>query len=122
MIGQAVRRAEDKRFITGRGTYTDDIRLPGLLSAVFVRSPLPSARITRLDAGEALSVPGVRHVLTARELAGHVRAIPLIRRPPNADRLPSIGWSRPISSTTGFRRSSRNCWTSRKRPPCMPST
>lgn len=90
MIGQAVRRAEDKRFITGRGTYTDDIRLPGLLSAVFVRSPLPSARITRLDAGEALSVPGVRHVLTARELAGHLRAIPLIRRPPNADRLPSI--------------------------------
>ena len=90
MIGRSVRRSEDKRLITGRGTFTDDIHLPGMLYGAFVRSPFASARILRLDATEALRVPGVRAVFTARDLDGHVRPIPLIRRPPNADSLPLI--------------------------------
>lgn len=90
MIGQSVRRSEDKRLITGHGTFTDDIRLPNLLHAVFIRSSMPSAQIVRLDASKALSIPGVRAVLTANDLTGNVGTIPLIRRPPNADSLPAI--------------------------------
>ncbi len=45
MIGQSVKRVEDKRFITGKGRYTDDIILPGQTYASFVRSPYAHAKI-----------------------------------------------------------------------------
>ena len=67
-IGAAVRRKEDARFLTGRGTYTDDINRPGQLHAHIVRSPFGHARIAGIDTSGAESAPGVVVVLTAKEL------------------------------------------------------
>src|SRR5215813_13849252 len=68
-IGAAVRRKEDLRFITGKGQYTDDVIRPGETRAVFVRSPHAHAKIERIDASAAKSLPGVVAVLTGAELA-----------------------------------------------------
>jgi carbon-monoxide dehydrogenase large subunit len=68
-IGAAVRRKEDLRFITGKGQYTDDVIRPGETRAVFVRSPHAHAKIKRIDASAAKSLPGVVAVLTGAELA-----------------------------------------------------
>jgi aerobic carbon-monoxide dehydrogenase large subunit len=63
-IGQAVRRKEDVRFITGTGRFTDDIRLDGEAHAYFLRSPHAHARIAAIDTAAAKSAPGVLAVLT----------------------------------------------------------
>ena len=67
-VGQSVKRAEDPRLLTGRGRYIDDVVLPGLLHAAFVRSPIAHGRITRLSVEAARRVPGVVAVFTAAEL------------------------------------------------------
>ncbi|HWP34050.1 MAG TPA: xanthine dehydrogenase family protein molybdopterin-binding subunit [Thermodesulfobacteriota bacterium] len=67
-VGQPVLRKEDYRFLTGQGRYTDDIVLPGMLHAAFVRSPYAHARIGRIDASRALALPGVVAVLTGEEV------------------------------------------------------
>jgi carbon-monoxide dehydrogenase large subunit len=67
-VGRSVRRAEDPRLLTGRGRYTDDVDLPGMLELMFVRSPLPHARIKAIDASSALASPGVERVLTIEDL------------------------------------------------------
>src|SRR5437763_11180262 len=67
-IGHSVRRKEDPRFIRGRGTYVDDVKLPGMLYMDIVRSPYAHATITRIDAAEALKVPGVAAVITGTDL------------------------------------------------------
>ncbi|HEX3431667.1 MAG TPA: xanthine dehydrogenase family protein molybdopterin-binding subunit [Rhizomicrobium sp.] len=63
-VGQAVRRTEDIRFLTGRGRYTDDLRFPRETFACFVRSPHAHARIVGIDIGAAIAAPGVIGVLT----------------------------------------------------------
>jgi len=82
MIGISVKRREDPRLVTGRGTFTDDLRPPGLCYLAFVRSPYAHARILAIDPSQAQALPGVVAVLTARDLQDRVRPIPLIRRPP----------------------------------------
>ena len=67
-IGAAVRRKEDYRFITGSGRYTDDINRPRQLHAVIVRSPLPHARIRRIDSAAAKAVRGVVAVFTGADM------------------------------------------------------
>jgi carbon-monoxide dehydrogenase large subunit len=67
-IGQRVARKEDKRFITGKGRYTDDMKLPGMTHAIFVRSPHAHAKVTSIDTAKAASMPGVVAVLTGAEL------------------------------------------------------
>ena len=67
-VGDAVLRKEDRKFVTGEGRYVDDLKLPGMLHAVFVRSPFGHARITSIDASTALAMPGVRAVLTHETL------------------------------------------------------
>jgi carbon-monoxide dehydrogenase large subunit len=66
--GARVARVEDARLLTGRGTYVDDISLPGMLHACFVRSPFARAAIRGIDTTEAEALPGVRHVFTAADL------------------------------------------------------
>jgi carbon-monoxide dehydrogenase large subunit len=66
--GARVKRVEDARLLTGRGTFVDDVSLPGMLHACFVRSPLARAAIRRIDASAALALPGVRFVFTAADL------------------------------------------------------
>jgi carbon-monoxide dehydrogenase large subunit len=68
-IGAAVRRKEDLRFLTGKGTYTDDINRPGQLHAYVLRSPHAHAEITRIDTSGAKAAPGVAAVYTSADLA-----------------------------------------------------
>jgi carbon-monoxide dehydrogenase large subunit len=68
-IGQPVRRVEDRRFITGRGRYLDDIDRPRQVHAVFLRSPHAHAMIGAIDINAAAAVPGVVAVLTGADLA-----------------------------------------------------
>ncbi len=68
-IGARVARKEDKRFITGRGRYTDDMRVPGMHYAAFARSPHAHARIRSIDVSAAQAMPGVDGVLTGEQLA-----------------------------------------------------
>src|ERR1700691_3376900 len=67
-IASPVRRKEDHRFLTGRGTYTDDINRPHQLHAVFVRSPHAHAELGRIDTAAAKSAPGVVALYTAADL------------------------------------------------------
>src|SRR5262249_25198042 len=67
-IGARVLRKEDRRLVTGRGRYVDDIRVDGLLHAAIVRSPHAHARIGAIDCRGTLRVPGVVAALVARDL------------------------------------------------------
>ncbi len=67
-IGARVVRKEDKRFITGKGRYVDDIKLLGMTHAHFIRSPHAHAKVKKIDSSAALQMPGVVAVLTGREL------------------------------------------------------
>src|SRR5262245_13849394 len=67
-LGRSVKRKEDPRFIRGKGTYVDDVTLPGMLFLDIARSPYAHARITRIDKEPALAVPGVLAVITGADL------------------------------------------------------
>jgi carbon-monoxide dehydrogenase large subunit len=67
-IGCARKRKEDPRFIQGKGTYVDDIKLPGMVFGDIVRSPYAHARIKSINKERALELPGVHAVLTAEDL------------------------------------------------------
>jgi carbon-monoxide dehydrogenase large subunit len=69
-VGRPVERKEDYRFVTGSGTYTDDIVLPGQAYGCFLRSPHAHAAIRAIDTAAASASPGVLAVYTARDLAG----------------------------------------------------
>jgi len=68
-IAQSVPRTEDPRLLTGGGRYTGDLVLPGTLHAVFVRSTVAHGVLRAVDTAAAAVAPGVRLVLTGRELA-----------------------------------------------------
>lgn len=68
-IGAPVRRREDKRFLTGKGRYTDDINRPGQLYAYFLRSPVAHAKVSRVETAEAEAAPGVVAVFTGQDMA-----------------------------------------------------
>jgi aerobic carbon-monoxide dehydrogenase large subunit len=76
MIGAPVRRREDRRLLTGAGTYLDDVDLPGCYEAAFLRSPHAAARVLAMDTSAAKAVPGVIGVWTGRELADLLKPIP----------------------------------------------
>ncbi len=69
-IGARVARKEDRRFITGAGRYVDDMVVPGMKHAAFVRSPHAHADIKKIDVKKAQTMPGVIGVLTGKELKG----------------------------------------------------
>ncbi|HVR40688.1 MAG TPA: carbon monoxide dehydrogenase, partial [Thermoanaerobaculia bacterium] len=79
-LGVSRLRKEDARFIRGRGTYVDDIKLPGMLYGAMVRSPYAHARIKSINKAKALAVPGVAAVLTADDL-----------KPVNLHWMPTLG-------------------------------
>ncbi|MGM0605365.1 MAG: aerobic carbon-monoxide dehydrogenase large subunit [Halobacteriota archaeon] len=70
-MGERVTRREDKRFITGRGNYVDDIKKPGMLHCEIVRSPHAHARIESIDTSRAEALDGVVAVLTAEDLLAY---------------------------------------------------
>ncbi len=69
LIGQSVPRSNAPRAVAGRGRYTDDLALPRMLHAAFLRSPHAHARIVKIDTSIASTMPGVVRVATGAELA-----------------------------------------------------
>ena len=75
-IGEAVRRKEDYRFLTGGGQYTDDVNLANQRYAVFVRSPHAHAAIKSIDVSKAEAMPGVAKVFTGKDVEGKMGGLP----------------------------------------------
>jgi carbon-monoxide dehydrogenase large subunit len=67
MIGQPLPRLEDRRFTTGKGSYTDDIRIDGQAYAAFLRSPHAHAALRAIDTSAACAAPGVLAVLVGQD-------------------------------------------------------
>lgn len=70
-IGRSVPRPRAERLLAGQGRYTDDISLPRMMHAAFLRSPHPHARIASIDVSKAAQSPGVVRVVTGTEIAAH---------------------------------------------------
>ncbi len=75
-VGQARRRKEDARLITGRTHWTDNIQLPGMLHLAVLRSPVAHAWISAIDVADARQRPGVVAVFTGRDLAEEQGSLP----------------------------------------------
>jgi carbon-monoxide dehydrogenase large subunit len=67
-MGHSIKRKEDPRFIRGKGTYVDDVQLPGMLYLDIVRSPHAHAKIVKIDSTKAMAVKGVLAVITGKDL------------------------------------------------------
>jgi carbon-monoxide dehydrogenase large subunit len=90
-IGQPVRRVEDQRFITGHGSYLDDIARPRQSHAFMLRSPHAHARIGAIDTAVALAAPGVLAILTGDDLARDgIGGIPCLSAVTNRDGTSSV--------------------------------
>jgi carbon-monoxide dehydrogenase large subunit len=88
-LSQSVRRVEDPRLLTGRGSYTDDISLPGQAHGTVLRSPHAHARITGIDISGAVAVPGVLAVITGADLkAAGLGEVPCVIPLKNRDGTP----------------------------------
>lgn len=68
-MGHSVKRKEDARFLHGKGNYVDDVKLPGQLTMVMVRSPYAYAKIKSINKEKALAIDGVLAVITGEDLA-----------------------------------------------------
>jgi carbon-monoxide dehydrogenase large subunit len=91
--GASIKRSEDPRILTGAGRYVDDIKLPGMLHAAFVRSPLAHARVLSVDVSAARALPGVVAAFTGADL----EAITV----PGPDALMALmGWAGPTPEFT----------------------
>ncbi len=79
-FGASAKRKEDPAFLRGEGRYIDDIRLPEMLHAAFVRSPYSHAKVGRIDKTAALAVPGVHAVIVFADLPQSVQrqTLPLL--------------------------------------------
>lgn len=76
-IGRPLERSEDLRFVTGRGRYVDDLKFPGMLHAVVVRSSHAHALLRGINASAARALPGVAGVFTFADIAAHAAPIPV---------------------------------------------
>jgi carbon-monoxide dehydrogenase large subunit len=81
-FGAPLKRNEDARLLSGRAQFVDDVKLPGMLHAAFVRSPHAHARIVSIDASAARARDGVVAVFTADDLGDYWRPGPVIVPPP----------------------------------------
>src|SRR5262249_14591126 len=70
VVGTPVTREDGPEKVSGQTCYSGDLMLPGMLWGKVLRSPLPHARILRIDTAGASKLPGVHAVLTGRDLAG----------------------------------------------------
>ncbi len=81
-VGAAVRRREDPRLLRGEGRFLDDVTLPGMLHAAFLRSPHAHARLRAVCTDRARALPGVAAVFTFADLARWLKPLPLFGAPP----------------------------------------
>jgi carbon-monoxide dehydrogenase large subunit len=86
-LAQPVRRVEDPRLLKGAGRYTDDIVLPDMLHGIVLRSPHAAAKIAAIDTRAAVSLPGVKAIYTAADLA--------------ADRIGTLPCATPLENRDG---------------------
>ncbi len=77
LVGRAVERMEDARFLAGAGVFADDLVRENMLHAVILRSPVAHARIAGIDTAAALAIPGVHAVITAVDIGADIPVIPL---------------------------------------------
>jgi len=84
LFGARIKRRDDPQLITGKATYTDDVKLPGAVYAAIVRSPHAHARITRIDTKKAKATKGVLAVYTGRDVADKLSPVPCAWLIPNA--------------------------------------
>ena len=94
--GKAVKRLEDQQLLLGAGQYTNDVSLAGQSYLVFLRSPYPHAKSTRLDCSSAKAMPGVHGLITAQDLLD--AGVKPMARPMNFKRADGS----PLSSTTRY--------------------
>lgn len=85
LFGSGIRRREDPRLLTGRATYTDDVKLPGMTHLAILRSPYAHARINRVDTRAARKAPGVLAVYTGADLRERVIPVPCAWNVPGCD-------------------------------------
>ncbi|MBE9606092.1 xanthine dehydrogenase family protein molybdopterin-binding subunit [Acetobacteraceae bacterium H6797] len=81
-VGRPVRRNEDPALLTGRALFVDDVELPGMLHAAFLRSPHAHARILSIDTSAAAQRDGVHAIYTAEDLGDYWKPGPLLVPPP----------------------------------------
>ena len=81
-FGKRIKRNEDPRLLMGQALYTDDVHLPNMAHAAFVRSPYAHARILDIDVSAALARPGVLAIYTADDLGDYWQPGPLLVSPP----------------------------------------
>ena len=84
-VGTALKRKEDPKLITGRGQYTDDISLPGMLHATMVRSPEAHAKIVSIDTSDARAHDGIVGVYTVEDLSDVAAPMPMAWVPPGIE-------------------------------------
>jgi carbon-monoxide dehydrogenase large subunit len=82
LIGERVKRREDRRLLTGKATFIDDIHLPDMVHAAVLRSPHAKARFTTIDASAALALPGVLAVISHEDLGDANATMPLLNHDP----------------------------------------
>jgi aerobic carbon-monoxide dehydrogenase large subunit len=81
-FGAPVKRNEDRKLLTGQALFIDDVELPDMLHAAFLRSHVAHARIKRIDVAKALKRPGVAAVYTAADLGAYWKPGPILVPPP----------------------------------------
>jgi aerobic carbon-monoxide dehydrogenase large subunit len=81
-FGERIKRNEDPRLLMGQALYVDDVDLPNMLHAAFVRSPYAHARIKNIDVSQALQREGVAAIYTANDLGDYWKPGPLLVSPP----------------------------------------
>src|SRR5258705_96061 len=81
-FGEPVKRNEDRRLLTGQALFIDDIELPGMLHAAFLRSQIAHARIISIDVSRALRRPGVVAAYVAGDLGDYWQPGPILVPPP----------------------------------------
>ncbi len=81
-VGKRIKRNEDPRLLTGQALFVDDVDLPGMLHAAFLRSAYAHARVTNIDVSAAKARPGVVAVYTAEDMGDFWRPGPSLVPPP----------------------------------------
>ena len=87
-FGERIKRNEDPRLLTGQALFVDDVHLPNMAHAAFLRSPYAHARLGSVDTSRALEREGVIAVYTADDLGDYWRRGPLNVSPPPVERIP----------------------------------
>ncbi|HSJ90339.1 MAG TPA: xanthine dehydrogenase family protein molybdopterin-binding subunit [Anaerolineales bacterium] len=86
-FGERIKRNEDPRLLTGQGLFVDDVDLPNMLHAAFVRSPYAHATINTIDVSQALKREGVVAIYTANDLGDYWKPGPLLVSPPPVENI-----------------------------------